>query len=151
VTAALQGKDPFGNDLKAPPSASNPQGTVTSLPAKGAVAANSLAEALVPYLAQIRRLREHGETGYSTSNVIHPKTKPGTSHGMSAAYRTLYPFRPTYLRAGGGGSVRLAPSAPASASERALERRAQRVAGAASRQAGVEEALQRRAARLVTP
>jgi hypothetical protein len=105
VTAALQGKDPFGNDLKAPPSASNPQGTVTSLPAKGAVAANSLAEALVPYLAQIRRLREHGETGYSTSNVIHPKTKPGTSYGMTghgvppSVFRALYPFRPTYLRA----------------------------------------------------
>jgi hypothetical protein len=102
---ALAGLDPFNKPLKAPPTPDNPQGTVQGWN-RVPVAANSLAEALLPYLAQARRLREHGETAYSTSNVFSPKTKPGTSHGRSAATRTLWPFNPTYLRAdsGGGGS-----------------------------------------------
>jgi hypothetical protein len=103
--ALLQGQDPFGNPLKTERSASNPQGTVRGLGPKFAVAGNELAEALIPYLAQARRLRERGETALPTSNILSPKTKPGTSHGMSALRRTFDPFRPTYVKAGGGGAA----------------------------------------------
>ena len=33
-----------------------------------------------------------------TSNIFSPKTKPGTSYGMSALERTYNPFRPTYVK-----------------------------------------------------
>jgi hypothetical protein len=56
----------------------------------------------LPYLSTGRRLLEHGETPFAGSTILHPSTKPGTSHGMSAARRTFDPFRPTYLRKGGG-------------------------------------------------
>jgi hypothetical protein len=105
INALARGQDPFGNPLKTTPSADNPQGTVRGLLPKGAVAVNQLAEALIPYLSQARRLREHGETAFPTSNIFRPKTKPGTSHGMSALRRTYDPFRPTYVKAGGGGPV----------------------------------------------
>jgi hypothetical protein len=100
--ALFSGQDPFGNPLTTEKTASNPQGTVTGLLPKAGVAGNELAEALVPYLSQIRRLREHGETALSTSTALHPRTKPDTSHGMSARRRTFDPFRPTYVRADSG-------------------------------------------------
>jgi hypothetical protein len=104
--ALFSGQDPFGRPLTTEKTASNPQGTVNGLVPKAAVAGNELAEALVPYLSQIRRLREHGETALSTSTALSPKTKPDSSHGMSAARRTFDPFRPTYVRAGGSGKVK---------------------------------------------
>lgn len=107
INALARGQDPFGNPLKTTPSADNPQGNVRGLLPKLAVAGNQLAEALIPYLSQARRLREGGETPYPTSNIVSPKTKPDTSHGMSAARRTFDPFRPTYVKSGGGaGSVK---------------------------------------------
>jgi hypothetical protein len=91
--AALEGKDPFGRDLRVAPG---------ETPNKEAIALNSLAEALVPYLATTRRLREGGGTGYSNSTALNPKVKPGTKHA-SALARTFSPFNPTYLRAPTGG------------------------------------------------
>lgn len=101
---ALQGKDPFGRPLKMQPTPANPKGkpSVTDM---AWIAGYDLLEATVPYLSTARRLREKGETGYSDSTVISPKTKPGTSHGMSAIRRTFDPFRPTYLGAAGGERV----------------------------------------------
>lgn len=117
VQSAIQGRDPFGNDLRVAPTAANPQGK-PSTGQKVGIAANEGLEAMVPYLAQGRRLLEHGETAYANSTILSPKTKPGTSHGMSGVRRTFDPFRPTYLRAGSrevvvqpkGGSPRRAAS-----------------------------------------
>lgn len=100
VEEALRGHDPFGRDLQIKPTKSNPQGKATGWD-KLEAALNSAAEAVIPYVSTARRLQEHGETSYSNSNVFSPKTKPGTSHGMSAVRRTFDPLRPTYL----GGSV----------------------------------------------
>jgi hypothetical protein len=100
---ALQGSDPFGRDLQVPKGPDNPRGQATG-GQKASIAINSLAEALIPYLATARRLQEGGGTAYSNSTALSPKVKPGTSH-MGAARRTFDPFRPTYLRgpSGGGG------------------------------------------------
>jgi hypothetical protein len=100
AVAALGGNDPFNRQLKVAPSPENPTGKAGG-GQKAGIAAYGLAEALVPYLSTVRRLREHGETPYAGSTVFSPSTKPGTSHGVSAFERTFNPFRPTYLRAGG--------------------------------------------------
>lgn len=110
---AINGRDPFGRDLKVKPSPSNPQGKASTWQTIS-IAANSLAESMIPYLAMGRRLREKGSTAYSNSTILSPKIKPGTSHGMSAARRTLDPFRPTYLRARGGQVVSQPSSVDAS-------------------------------------
>jgi len=91
---AISGRDPFGREIRingAPPNGWQKLG----------IALNQVFEATAPYVSTIRRLREHGETSQPGSNVLFPKTKPGTSHGMSAVSRTFDPFRPTYLTAGG--------------------------------------------------
>jgi hypothetical protein len=87
---ALNKQDPFGRTF--------PKGTNETV-----ATLNTLAEAFVPLLAQARRLREHGETGLPDSTLLSPKTKPGTSHGMSALERTFSPVRPTYVKASGSG------------------------------------------------
>jgi hypothetical protein len=104
TVAALEGRDPFGRALRVQPTADNPKGE-PNVGQKLLIAGNSLAEATVPYLAQARRLQEHGETAFADSTVLSPKTKPGSSHGMSAARRVFDPFRPTFLSSGGGASV----------------------------------------------
>lgn len=122
--AALSGLDPFGRPLQVPRTPSNPKGT-PSLGQKVGAGFNSLAEGFVPYLSTLRRLREHGETPLSTSTAWSPKTKPGTSHGMSALRRTFDPFRPTYLRAA-GGTARPVPGGRSSPQQQLLERAAER-------------------------
>jgi hypothetical protein len=105
--AAAQGKDPFGRDLTAPRTGSNPTGKPTS-GQKAGIIANTLLEAFVPQLALARRIREGGGTGYSTSTALSPQVKPGSKH-MSGVRRALDPFRPTYLKAPpatGGGHVK---------------------------------------------
>lgn len=112
AVAALEGKDPFGRDLQVPRDAKHPKGEPTPME-KVAIALYSLAESTGgPLPSLVRRLREHGETPYAGSTFWSPKTKPGTSHGMSALQRTLDPFRPTYVassaavgRAGPAGGV----------------------------------------------
>jgi hypothetical protein len=99
--AAMSGTDPFGRPLQVAPSPDNPRGIPTGRQKLG-IAGYSLLEAGLPYLSTGRRLLEHGETPFAGSTILHPSTKPGTSHGMSAARRTFDPFRPTYLRKGGG-------------------------------------------------
>ena len=103
---ALEGQDPFGRELQVPKTASNPQGKASGAQKVG-IAGYSLAEALVPLLAQARRLREGGGTAYANSTIFSPKTKPGTSHG-SAVNRTLNPFRETYLKAPKRGASSIA-------------------------------------------
>jgi hypothetical protein len=93
---ALQGQDPFGRELQVPKTPGNPEGKATGAQ-KAEIALNSLFEAMVPLVAQGRRLREGGGTAYANSTVFSPKAKPGTSH-MSALRRTFDPFRPTYLK-----------------------------------------------------
>jgi hypothetical protein len=150
--AALEGKDPFGRDL-ALQSGEKPTGAQ-----KAGIAANSLAEALTPWLSNIRRMQEHGETAYGDSTAFAPRTKPGTSHGMSAANRVLNPFRPTYV---GGGTteteeVNVEPpqrissggrQTPQARREAMLERRAARLEALSARNSKREAMLERRAAR----
>jgi hypothetical protein len=146
--AALEGKDPFGRDLVMS-THEKPTGGQ-----KGKIAFNSLLEALVPYLSNARRLQEHGETAFADSTVLHPRTKPGTSHGMSAARRVLDPFRPTYLTAGASREGTPIPpaasqaSGPVSPREAFLERRAARLAQQSHQSSEREAFLERRAARL---
>ena len=127
ATAALEGKDPFGRELSAPPGKE---------PSEAKIALNSLAEALVPYLATTRRLREGGATGYSTSTALHPETKPGTKHA-SALARTFSPLNPTYLRAPTGGAGGAAPD------PRAVRRAQRHAARSAGSDAAVERAIRR--------
>lgn len=94
---ALEGQDPFGRPLQVPKTASNPKG-VPSEGQKLGTALNSAAESMIPGIAMARRLQEGGGTSYANSNVFSPKSKPETSHGMSAVDRTLNPFRPTYVK-----------------------------------------------------
>jgi hypothetical protein len=128
--AAIEGKDPFGRDLVMS------DGEKPTGGEKAKVAGNSLLEALVPYLSNARRLQEHGETAFADSTVLHPRTKPDTSHGMSAARRVLDPFRPTYLSE--AGSTEGAPERPTAAPS-------QSVAGLSAREA----VLRMRASRAV--
>jgi hypothetical protein len=148
--AAIEGKDPFGRDLVMS-SHQKPTGGQ-----KLKVAGNSLAEALVPYLANARRLREHGETAFADSTLLHPRTKPGTSHGMSAAERVLDPFRPTYLSAGPrveGSPEPAAAAAPSqsvqglSAREAVLRMRAARASHAQAQDDARQAVLEMRAHR----
>lgn len=97
--SALEGQDPFGRELRVPRTPENPSGRAT-VAQKIMIALNAALESGAPYASTVRRLQEHGETAWPTSNLLHPKTKPGTGHGMSAARRTFDPFRPTYLRGG---------------------------------------------------
>lgn len=94
---ALAGKDAFGNDLQVPKTASNPSGEPTGGQELG-IAANQLAESMIPGVALGRRLQEKGGTSYGNSTIFSPKAKPETSH-ESAVSRTLNPFRPTYVKA----------------------------------------------------
>jgi hypothetical protein len=93
---ALDGKDPFGRDLKVKPTPSNPTGKPTTAQ-KWGIAVYSLLEAMAPYLSTARRLQEKGGTAYAGSTVLSPQIKPGSSH-MTAFRRTFDPFRPTYLK-----------------------------------------------------
>jgi hypothetical protein len=108
---ALEGKDPFGRDLQVPKGEE---------PNRILIALYSALESMTPGVAQARRLREGGETAYSNSTLWNPKTKPGTSRGMSAFERTYSPLRPTYLRNRG-------PSGAAGPEAKALEAEARRI------------------------
>lgn len=92
---ALGGKDPFGRDLRIDP-AENAGNTTPNLGQRAGIAAYGLGEALVPYVSQLRRVREGGGTPYAGSTVFDPDVKPGTDY-MSGLRRTFDPFRPTYL------------------------------------------------------
>jgi hypothetical protein len=108
AVGALEGKDPFGNDLKVKPTASNPEGKASAAD-KVAIFLNSLLESTAgPLPRLLRTLREHGATPYSNSFLWSRKTKPGTAHGGSGANRAFNPFRPTYLRSG-SSSAGVAP------------------------------------------
>lgn len=115
---AVEGQDPFGRELQVPKTPGDPEGKATGAQ-KAEIAVNQLAEALVPLLAQGRRLQEGGGTAYANSTIVSPQVKPNTSHGMSALERTLSPFRPTYLKqpAATSGSASLTQS-----EQRALSR-----------------------------
>jgi hypothetical protein len=95
VKNAIEGKDPFGRDLQVDPSTGDFTGKPTGGQLAGIVA-NTAAESFLPLVAQARRLREGGGTGYANSNLFSPKVKPDSKH-MSAVRRTFDPFRPTYL------------------------------------------------------
>jgi hypothetical protein len=138
AVAAIEGKDPFGRDLQVS------GGGEASTGQRVGIAANQALEALVPYVSTVRRLQEHGETAYSNSTVVNPRTKPGTSHGMGAVERTFSPVRPTYL----GGAASVATDAPAVAPSRRevlLQRRARLLRGGASQGSRTEQLLRRRA------
>ena len=90
---AIDNKDPFGRPLKV--STGDGKATPTQ---RSMVAVWSLLEAGLPWVAQVRRLREGGGTGFADSTVFSPKVKPG-SKTMGAFRRTYDPFRPTYLKA----------------------------------------------------
>lgn len=93
LQSALEGRDPFGRDLQ----------MSDHRPAEGGdkakIALNSALEAFIPYLSTIRRAQERGQTSFSDSTALSPRSKPGTSHGQSAARRIFDPTRPTYLHA----------------------------------------------------
>jgi len=146
---ALKGLDPFNRPLTAERTAENPEGKVRGW-GKVGVAGNQLFEALTPYISQIRRLREGGSTGLSTSNVFDPDVKPNTDY-MSGARRTYDPFRPTYVNPPGGKGGVQATKGPApklSRAERLLERRAARLESTGDRQQRVDDLLEKRARRL---
>lgn len=139
---ALQGKNPFGQELQVPKTASNPTGKATGVQ-KGEIAFNQLVESLVPLVSTARRLQEGGATAYGNSTVLSPQTKPGTSHG-SALDRTFDPFRATYLKAPRTGSGAGVASSPLR--ERRIEAAtaAQEAnSGSPLRQRRVEAALER--------
>ncbi len=92
---ALFGQDPFGRELKF--SSGRKAG-----PSEPGVALYSFLEAMLPFIAQARRLQEGGNTAYGDSTVWAPKSKAGTSHGQSALERTFDPFRATYFGTPGG-------------------------------------------------
>lgn len=140
VENAIEGRDPFGRDLVL---ASGQDVTGAD---KAKIGANEILEALVPYLSNARRLQEHGETAYADSTVLSPKTKPGTSHGMSAARRVFDPFRPTYLSSGPSVESGPAPAAPRlTRREALLARRAQLLQSRGGPSTRTEELLRRRA------
>jgi hypothetical protein len=95
--AALGGKDPFDRPLQTEKMALEGRRTASGGEKIGA-ATYGLVEALVPYLAQIRRVREGGGTAFAGSTVLDPDVKPGTDY-MSGWRRTFDPLRPTYLSA----------------------------------------------------
>lgn len=101
----------------------------------------TLAEGALPGVQIARRIREKGATPFDDSNVLSPKTKPGTARS-GAADRILNPLRPVYLSGGGEGSgVEGLPPA--------LKRRAERVLGEQSSGSSArEEILRRRLERL---
>lgn len=108
VTKALEGQDPFGNQLKVPPTGGH-AGVATG-GQKTAVALNQLVEGLIPLLGLGRRLREKGGKSYATSTILSPKTQPrGPGQpDVSGPNRIFNPFRPVYIsasRAGGVGEV----------------------------------------------
>jgi hypothetical protein len=105
VMAALTGQDPFGRPLQVPKDPQHPQGKPVNAAELLPIAANQLAGSMIPFLSTVQRLREGGGTPYANSNVISPKTKPGTKD-IGAVNRTFNPIRPTYLRQ---------PTAPAAA------------------------------------
>lgn len=101
--SALSGNDPFDRPLKVSKDSGDKSGTPTPVQ-KAQIAGYGLLEGFVPGLAMGRRLREGGGTSLGNSTIFQPRTKPDSSHGMSAANRTFNPFRPTYLRAKKGSS-----------------------------------------------
>lgn len=143
---ALQGKNAFGQDLQFSGSTAPP---TTGQLLK--VALNSALESSVPYLSTARRLQEHGQTAYADSTVLHPRSKPGTSYGRSAATRVFDPLSPTYLGAPTGDEKVSTPSqasAPPSRRDALLARRAQVMAGRGAANARLQALLERRAALL---
>jgi hypothetical protein len=102
ASAAIEGKDPFGRDAL---TSSGKRGDEIPLEQRLGMAGYSLLEATVPYLSTSRRLQERGETAFSDSTVVSPRTKPGTSHGMGAPRRVFDPLRPTYVGASGAGQT----------------------------------------------
>lgn len=126
ASAALTGLDPFGNKLKVRPTDSNPEGVPSGWDKVG-VAVNAGLESTVPYLAITRRILDGGGTPYGNSNIISPKTKPGTDY-QSGLNRAINPFRPTYLRAPGGAAGELSKNPRI----RAAQKYARRTQGASS-------------------
>ena len=139
--AAIQGDDPFGRELQVDPSEREGRSDPTFLEQVG-IAAYSLGEAMTPYVAQARRIREGGGTAYGGSTLWDPDVKPGTDH-MSGLRRTFDPFRPTYLRAPMGGAGG-APKSEGSRLQQALERRAAALGRSTAAQSRLEDALERR-------
>lgn len=90
-------------------------GPGVSIAVRASMALNSLIEAFVPGVSVAKRIREGGETGWDNSNLIHPKTKPGTRVPGGAANRILNPLRPSPIRATGGPAQAVARPAPVSA------------------------------------
>jgi hypothetical protein len=103
--SAIEGRDPFGRPLRTEAQVREGRKDVTG-GEKLFQALYGLGESLVPYIAQIRRVREGGGTAYSGSTALDPDVKPGTDY-MSGWRRTFDPFRPTYLRSpSSGGKVK---------------------------------------------
>lgn len=81
----------------------------------------TLAEGAMPGVQIARRVREKGATPFDDSNVLYPKTKPGTARS-GAADRILNPVRPTYLSATSSGG------APATAEQKTEAKQLQKQA-----------------------
>jgi hypothetical protein len=90
-----------GRRAQLPPEDRGADGRSVPVEVRAAMALNSLAEAFIPGVSIAKRVQEGGRTGYDNSNVLGPKTKPGTDVPGGAANRILNPFRPTQLRGGG--------------------------------------------------
>jgi hypothetical protein len=146
---AIGGDDPFGRQLQVEPR-EHAGRTETTKGENWAIAGQSLAEALIPYLSTGRRLLEGGGTAYAGSNILDQDVKPGTKR-MSGLRRTFDPFRPTYLRAGPGGGVSggaVKPSGRQARSRDPVDRALEQIAIDDERQAASDDAIDKALRRL---
>lgn len=146
TVAALAGRNPFGQALQGKRTPSNPTGKVNPLAAAG----YQFLESVVPYLSTVRRLREGGGTSLGDSTILHPDTKPGSSHGMSAVDRTFNPFRPTYVRGSSGSTIPAGdgPTGHVSPRQHLMDTRARKAAAAAGGLTRSQQSLMDRRAKL---
>lgn len=88
---ALNGQDPFGNDL------TGPAGKLTDTGQRALVALNDLVtEFAGPVNVLNRVIREHGSTPYNTSTLWNTQLKPNTHHSPGLV-KVFNPLEPTHL------------------------------------------------------
>jgi hypothetical protein len=122
------------------------EGAEVTFAVRATMVVNSLLEAFVPVVGIAKRVREGGSTGWDNSTIWDPETKPGTKVKGGAANRILNPFRPSPIKARGGGQAAPAPTptaapAPPSLEDELLDNLDQSLGDAQAQQALEDELL----------